>query len=74
MPSAIGFVAVFGVAMFNGIALVSFLDGLRRQVLSIREAVREDAALRLRPVLMTASVAIPGLVPTRPPCARRANA
>jgi cobalt-zinc-cadmium resistance protein CzcA len=63
VPSAIGFIAVFGVAMLNGIVLVSFLNDRRRQGFSIREAVREGAALRLRPVLMTASVAILGLIP-----------
>jgi len=63
VPSAIGFIAVFGVAMLNGIVLVSFLNDQRRQGLSIREAVREGASLRLRPVLMTASVAILGLIP-----------
>ncbi|MFY9327212.1 MAG: CusA/CzcA family heavy metal efflux RND transporter [Georgfuchsia sp.] len=63
VPSAIGFIAVFGVAMLNGIVLVSFLNDLRRQGLSIRDAVRQGAALRLRPVLMTASVAILGLIP-----------
>ncbi len=63
VPSAIGFIAVFGVAMLNGIVLVSFLNELREQGLSIREAVLRGTALRLRPVLMTASVAILGLVP-----------
>ncbi|WP_367395200.1 efflux RND transporter permease subunit [Cupriavidus sp. Agwp_2] len=63
VPSAIGFIAVFGVAMLNGIVLVSFLNDQRRQGLSIREAVRQGATLRLRPVLMTASVAILGLLP-----------
>jgi cobalt-zinc-cadmium resistance protein CzcA len=63
VPSAIGFIAVFGVAMLNGIVLVSFLNSLRQQGLSVREAVTQGAALRLRPVLMTASVAILGLVP-----------
>ena len=63
VPSAIGFIAVFGVAMLNGIVLVSFLNDQRRQGLAIRDAVRQGAALRLRPVLMTASVAILGLVP-----------
>ncbi|MFY9328436.1 MAG: CusA/CzcA family heavy metal efflux RND transporter [Georgfuchsia sp.] len=63
VPSAIGFIAVFGVAMLNGIVLVSFLNDRQRQGFSIREAVREGAALRLRPVLMTASVAILGLIP-----------
>jgi cobalt-zinc-cadmium resistance protein CzcA len=63
VPSAIGFIAVFGVAMLNGIVLVSFLNDQRQQGLSIREAVKQGAALRLRPVLMTASIAIFGLVP-----------
>ncbi|MFH7043947.1 efflux RND transporter permease subunit [Paucibacter sp. JuS9] len=63
VPSAIGFIAVFGVAMLNGIVMVSFLNDLRRRGRPVREAVREGAALRLRPVLMTASVAILGLIP-----------
>lgn len=63
VPSAIGFIAVFGVAMLNGIVMVTFLNDLRRQGLPIREAVQQGAALRLRPVLMTASVAILGLIP-----------
>jgi cobalt-zinc-cadmium resistance protein CzcA len=63
VPSAIGFIAVFGVAMLNGIVLVTFLNDQRRHGLSIRDAVRRGAALRLRPVLMTASVAILGLIP-----------
>jgi cobalt-zinc-cadmium resistance protein CzcA len=63
VPSAIGFIAVFGVAMLNGIVLVSFMNEQLRLGRSIREAVREAAALRLRPVLMTASVAILGLLP-----------
>lgn len=63
VPSAIGFIAVFGVAMLNGIVLVSFINELRDKGLSVAEAVRKGAELRLRPVLMTASVAILGLVP-----------
>jgi len=63
VPSAIGFIAVFGVAMLNGIVLMSFMNDQRRLGRSIHEAVREAAALRLRPVLMTASVAILGLSP-----------
>jgi len=64
VPSAIGFIAVFGVAMLNGIVLVSFIHELRvTRDMTLREAVREGALLRLRPVLMTASVAILGLVP-----------
>ena len=63
VPSAIGFIAVFGVAMLNGIVLVGFLNQLRENGLSVREAVVQGTALRLRPVLMTASVAILGLLP-----------
>ncbi|HNP35016.1 MAG TPA: CusA/CzcA family heavy metal efflux RND transporter [Woeseiaceae bacterium] len=63
VPSAIGFIAVFGVAMLNGIVLVSFINEQRETGLSVSEAVMRGAELRLRPVLMTASVAILGLVP-----------
>ncbi len=63
VPSAIGFIAVFGVAMLNGIVLISFINELREKGLSVGEAVRRGAELRLRPVLMTASVAILGLIP-----------
>lgn len=63
VPSAIGFIAVFGVAMLNGIVLVSFLNEQLAQGKPLREAVRGGALLRLRPVLMTASVTILGLLP-----------
>lgn len=63
VPSAIGFIAVFGVAMLNGIVLVSFINELREKGMSVSDAVRQGAELRLRPVMMTASVAILGLVP-----------
>ncbi len=63
VPSAIGFIAVFGVAMLNGIVLVSFINELREKGHDVAEAVRRGTELRLRPVLMTASVAILGLVP-----------
>ncbi len=63
VPSAVGFIAVFGVAMLNGIVMVSFINEQLEQGKSVREAVRDGALLRLRPVLMTASVAILGLIP-----------
>jgi len=63
VPSAIGFIAVFGVAMLNGIVLISFLNELQGKGLSVKDAVRKGAELRLRPVMMTASVAILGLIP-----------
>ena len=63
VPSAIGFIAVFGVAMLNGIVLISFINELRDKGLSVSEAVRKGAEMRLRPVLMTASSSILGLLP-----------
>ena len=63
VPSAIGLITVFGVAMLNGIVLVSFINNLRERGVDVATAVRQGAELRLRPVLMTASVAILGLLP-----------
>ncbi len=63
VPSAIGFIAVFGVAMLNGIVLVAFLNEQLAEGKTVREAVVQGTSLRLRPVLMTASVAILGLLP-----------
>ena len=50
VPSAIGFITVFGVAMLNGIVIVSFMNDLQAKGRSIRDAVREGAEMRLRPV------------------------
>ena len=63
VPGAIGFIAVFGVAMLNGVVLVAYLVQLREEGLPPEEVVRRGCALRLRPVLMTATVTILGLVP-----------
>jgi cobalt-zinc-cadmium resistance protein CzcA len=63
VPSAIGFITVFGVAMLNGVVLVSYFVQLRNQGMELGEVVRRGCLLRLRPVLMTATVAILGLVP-----------
>lgn len=63
VPAAVGFIAVFGVAMLNGIVLVSFLNSLRKDGLGVRQAILEGTSLRLRPVLMTAMVEIFGLIP-----------
>ena len=63
VPSIIGFIAVFGVAMLNGIVLVSFINEQIKEGKSVGDAVRAGALMRLRPVLMTASVAILGLMP-----------
>ncbi len=63
VPGAVGFIAVFGVAVLNGVVMVSYINELRERGRSLEEAVRLGAERRLRPVLMTASVAILGLVP-----------
>jgi cobalt-zinc-cadmium resistance protein CzcA len=63
ISAAVGFIALFGVAVLNGVVLVSYVDELRRQGLSPREAAREGVLVRLRPVLMTALVAALGFVP-----------
>jgi len=54
---------LFGVAVLNGLVLVSYINQLRREGLSLEEALLKGCARRLRPVLMTASLAILGLIP-----------
>lgn len=63
VSASIGFVALFGVAVLNGIVLVSHLNDLRRAGLGVREATLRGAGDRLRPVLMTALVASLGFIP-----------
>jgi cobalt-zinc-cadmium resistance protein CzcA len=63
VPASVGFINLFGVAVLNGIVLVSYMNKLREDGHSLDEAVRSGALLRLRPVLMTALVALLGLVP-----------
>ncbi len=63
VSASIGFIALFGVAVLNGIVLISHLNQLRRQGQPLRKAVVEGAGDRLRPVLMTALVAILGFIP-----------
>lgn len=63
VPASVGFIALFGVAVLNGVVLVSYINQLRAEGLSVTEAVRRGTLLRLRPVLMTALVASLGLVP-----------
>jgi cobalt-zinc-cadmium resistance protein CzcA len=63
VPSSIGFIAVFGVAVLNGVVLVAYIRQLRDSGLAVDEAVVKGALLRLRPVLMTAAVAMLGLLP-----------
>jgi cobalt-zinc-cadmium resistance protein CzcA len=63
VPASVGFINLFGVAVLNGIVLVSYMNKLRDDGHSLDEAVTMGALLRLRPVLMTALVALLGLVP-----------
>jgi len=63
ISAGIGFIALFGVAVLNGVVMVSYFRELREQGLSVVETVRQGAELRLRPVLMTALVAGLGFVP-----------
>jgi len=63
VPASVGFIALFGVAVLNGIILVTYINQLRREGVSLNEAITTGCERRLRPVLMTASVAILGLVP-----------
>ena len=63
ITAAVGFIALTGVAVLNGIVLVSYFNQLREEGREILDAVREGALTRLRPVLMTAMVASLGFVP-----------
>jgi heavy metal efflux system protein len=63
LSASIGFIALFGVAVLNGIVLVSHINSLRQRGLEMAAAIREGSASRLRPVLMTALVASLGFIP-----------
>ncbi|CAM3885964.1 MULTISPECIES: efflux RND transporter permease subunit [Bordetella] len=63
ITAAVGFIALCGVAVLNGLVLLSFIRSMREAGRSVDQAVREGAISRLRPVLMTALVASLGFVP-----------
>lgn len=63
ISAAVGFIALSGVAVLNGLVMVTFINQLREAGKSVAEAVEEGALTRLRPVLMTALVAAFGFVP-----------
>jgi cobalt-zinc-cadmium resistance protein CzcA len=63
ISAAIGFIALSGVAVLNGLVMVSFIENLRRGGASVNDAVFRGSIARLRPVLMTALVASLGFVP-----------
>ena len=63
VPASIGFIALFGVAVLNGVVLVTYINRLRQEGIALNEAITSGCERRLRPVLMTASVTIFGLIP-----------
>ncbi len=63
VPASVGFIALLGIAVLNGVVMISYFNQLIANGLAISEAVVEGALRRLRPVLMTASIAALGLVP-----------
>jgi cobalt-zinc-cadmium resistance protein CzcA len=63
LSACVGFIALFGIAVLNGVVMVSHINSLRRQGRAIGEATRQGAADRLRPVLITALVASLGFIP-----------
>ncbi len=63
VPASVGFIALFGVAVLNGVVLISYLNELKARGLPLDEVIMHGAMLRIRPVSMTALVAMLGLVP-----------
>ena len=63
ISAGVGFIALFGVAVLDGVVMVSYINKLRDEGKSVANAVREGAEARLRPILMTALVATLGFVP-----------
>ena len=63
VPASVGFIALFGIALENGMVLVTYLNQLVREGIAVDEAAIRGACLRLRPVLMTAITTALGLLP-----------
>jgi cobalt-zinc-cadmium resistance protein CzcA len=63
VPASVGFITLWGIAVLNGVVLVSYIRGLREEGMAQREAIVHGCTQRLRPVLMTATVAMLGLIP-----------
>ncbi|WP_019894459.1 efflux RND transporter permease subunit [Hydrogenovibrio halophilus] len=63
VPASVGFIALLGIAVLNGVVMMTYFNQLMHQGLSMTEVVMQGAMRRLRPVLMTASIAALGLVP-----------
>jgi len=63
VPASVGFIVLFGVAVLNGVVLVSHISQLREEGIDLQEAIKQGSLNRLRPVLMTAAIAIFSLIP-----------
>jgi cobalt-zinc-cadmium resistance protein CzcA len=63
VSSGVGFLALFGVSVQTAVVYISYVNELRRRGLTVEEAVRKGALIRLRPIMMTALVAALGLLP-----------
>jgi cobalt-zinc-cadmium resistance protein CzcA len=63
VPASVGFIALWGIAVLNGVVLVSYIRKLREGHHSCRDAIIEGAKMRFRPVMMTATIAALGLAP-----------
>ena len=63
VPASVGFIALLGIAVLNGVVMMSYFNQLQAAGMALAQAVLEGAKRRLRPVLMTASIAAFGLVP-----------
>lgn len=63
VPASVGFIALWGIAVLNGVVLVSYIRSLRAKGMPQAEAILEGAKMRFRPVMMTATVAALGLIP-----------
>ncbi len=63
VPASVGFIALWGIAVLNGVVLVSYIRNLRESGIEQRRAIMEGAKMRFRPVMMTATVAALGLIP-----------
>ncbi len=63
VPASVGFIALLGIAVLNGVVMITYFNQLLAKGLTLSQVVMEGALRRLRPVLMTASIAALGLVP-----------
>jgi cobalt-zinc-cadmium resistance protein CzcA len=63
VPASVGFIALLGIAVLNGLVLITYFNDLRALGVSIEDTIRQGSVRRLRPVLMTATTAAFGLIP-----------